>query len=51
MLAGGLNIDNVKEAILATNAPVIDISSGVEKRRGIKCEKENKKINKLFKKK
>jgi phosphoribosylanthranilate isomerase len=50
MLAGGLNIDNVKEAILATNAPIIDISSGVEKRRGVKCEKKIKKLINYLKK-
>ena len=50
MLAGGLNIDNVKEAIVATKAPIIDISSGVEKRRGIKCEKKIKKLINFLKK-
>ena len=31
MIAGGLNINNVKEAIEISKAPVVDISSGVEK--------------------
>ena len=33
MLAGGINIGNVKNAILQTNPPILDISSGVEKKR------------------
>ena len=41
MLAGGLNINNVEDALSITNAPVIDISSGVELEKGIKCEKKN----------
>ena len=39
MLAGGLNIDNVKNAIDVTKAPAIDISSGLEIRKGIKDPK------------
>ena len=42
MLAGGLNISNVKNAIAITNAPIIDISSGVETTKGIKCEQKIK---------
>ena len=42
MLAGGLNINNVEDALSITNAPVIDISSGVEIEKGIKCEKKIK---------
>ena len=42
MLAGGLNIKNVKNAVTTTNASIIDISSGVEKDRGVKCEKKIK---------
>ena len=45
MLAGGLNINNVEDALSITNAPVIDISSGVEIEKGIKCEKKIKKFN------
>ena len=44
MLAGGLNINNIENALSITNAPVIDVSSGVEKKRGIKCEKKIKKL-------
>ena len=44
MLAGGLNIDNIKNALSITNAPIVDISSGVEIKRGIKCEKKIKNL-------
>ena len=44
ILAGGLNISNVSEAINRTNANFIDISSGVEKSRGIKCPNKIKKF-------
>ena len=36
MLAGGLDVDNVKDAIKSTKAPGIDVSSGVEISKGIK---------------
>ena len=39
MLAGGLNIDNIKKAINITNAPAIDISSGLEIKKGVKNRK------------
>ena len=39
MLAGGLNIDNIENAINITKAPAIDISSGLEIRKGIKDTK------------
>lgn len=36
MLSGGLDVDNVAEAIAITNAPGVDVSSGVESRPGVK---------------
>lgn len=36
MLAGGLNIDNINQAVSIGNPPAIDISSGVEMDKGIK---------------
>jgi phosphoribosylanthranilate isomerase len=36
LLAGGLTPDNVAEAIHATGAAAVDVSSGVERERGIK---------------
>ena len=39
MLAGGLNIENIEKAIDITKAPAIDISSGLEIRKGIKDPK------------
>ena len=36
MLSGGLNADNVTEALAATGAPALDVSSGVELRPGVK---------------
>lgn len=36
MLSGGLTPENVAEAIAATGAPIVDVSSGVEARRGEK---------------
>jgi phosphoribosylanthranilate isomerase len=38
MLAGGLNAQNVKEAIAISGARAVDISSGVEKNRGEKSK-------------
>lgn len=36
MLSGGLNAQNVKEAIRLTGARIVDVSSGVEETRGVK---------------
>lgn len=36
MLSGGLNADNVADAIAQTGAPMVDISSGVESAAGVK---------------
>lgn len=36
MLAGGLNPENVADAIRVTGAPVVDVSSGVETAPGVK---------------
>ena len=44
ILAGGLNEANVVKALKITNAPIIDVSSGIEKNKGIKCEKMIKKF-------
>ena len=38
MLAGGLTVTNVAQAVNLTNAPCVDVSSGVEKNRGEKSE-------------
>lgn len=35
-LAGGLNVDNVAQAIADTQAPIVDVASGVERTPGIK---------------
>ena len=39
MLAGGLQSNNIKEAIKITNLTAVDISSGVEVQKGIKSPK------------
>ena len=44
MLAGGLNIKNIKKAVEETGAPIVDISSGVELKKGIKCPKKIKQL-------
>ena len=35
-VAGGLNPENVRQAIAATRAPIVDVSSGVEASAGVK---------------
>lgn len=50
MLAGGLNIKNLKNAVELTGAPIVDISSGVEKKKGIKCPKKIKELVSYVKK-
>lgn len=40
MVAGGLNINNIREALETIKPDIVDVSSGVEKERGIKCEKK-----------
>ena len=44
LLAGGLNHNNVKEALKISNAKKIDVSSGVETAPGIKCKLLIKKL-------
>lgn len=36
MLSGGLTADNVAQAIAVTGAPIVDVSSGVERAPGVK---------------
>lgn len=38
MLSGGLDPENVAEALRRTGAPAVDVSSGVERARGVKDE-------------
>jgi phosphoribosylanthranilate isomerase len=36
LLAGGIDAENVVEAVRASGAPAVDVSSGVEDRPGLK---------------
>jgi phosphoribosylanthranilate isomerase len=49
-LAGGLNINNIKEALEKTGAPMVDISSGIEEIRGEKSPKLIKQLMEELKK-
>ena len=40
LLAGGLNLENLREALKISNAPIVDISSGLESKKGIKSNKK-----------
>lgn len=44
ILAGGLNADNIGEALRATNASFVDVNSGVEAAPGIKDQEKLKKF-------
>ena len=49
IIAGGLNKSNIKKAIKITKAPIVDLSSGVEKKLGLKCENKIKELIKHVK--
>jgi phosphoribosylanthranilate isomerase len=49
IIAGGLNKSNIEKAIKITNAPIVDLSSGVEKEVGLKCENKIKELIKYVK--
>ena len=49
MLAGGICKENLIEALQITKAPIIDISSGLESKKGIKSVKKIKEFLKLVK--
>ena len=40
MLAGGINYDNLEYSLSITNAPIVDVSSGVEIKKGIKTKQK-----------
>lgn len=49
MLAGGLNEKNIIEALKVTNAPIVDVSSGLESSKGVKCSVKIKKFLEIIK--
>lgn len=49
MLSGGLNAENVAEAVRLTGARMLDVSSGVEKTRGVKSAEKIKAFMKAVK--
>ena len=46
----GLNIKNLKKAVELTGAPIVDISSGVEVEKGVKCPEKIKELIRYVKK-
>ena len=40
MLAGGINYENLQYSLSVTNAPIVDVSSGVEIKKGIKTKQK-----------
>ena len=40
MLAGGINYENLQYSLSITNAPIVDVSSGVEIKKGIKTKQK-----------
>lgn len=50
MLAGGINKYNVFKAINISRAPIIDLSSSLELKKGVKCEKKIREFLDILKK-
>lgn len=50
ILAGGLNIKNISKALEITKAPIVDLSSGIEKSKGVKCVYKIKRFMKFVEK-
>ena len=49
MLAGGINVLNIQEAVIKTNAPIIDVSSALEDGVGMKSPEKIKEFLNLAK--
>ena len=49
MLAGGICKENYKKALKITKAPILDVSSCLEKKKGVKCPKKIKEFLELVK--